>query len=257
VEQLRQMCAVLAAGLCGGFLGFGLGGRLMMRLLAATSPDATGRETDAGEIVGEVTTGGTVFLVVFLTVMGLVGALVVHAARPLLPANSLAAGAVVGAIGGGILIGPTGLLNPDNADFEILEPTWLAVVLCVATIAVGALTTAVLLDRWVARWPAPALSIRGVAGLAPLVACIVSADRCGRGGHRRHSDLAGGSIVLAAGRSCGPGPGGLRCCGRNPLDGRQRSGDSGVTVGMVDMRSADATRRGSQRGRAGEDGPDG
>lgn len=172
-EQVRQVCAVLAAGFVGGFLGFGLGGRLLMRVLAATSPDAQGRLTEADEVVGEVTAGGTVFLVVLLTVLGLVGAVAYHALRALLPARSLAAGAVVGAIGGGLLIRPSDLLDPGNRDFEILEPTWLAVATCVALIAVGALATAVLVDRWVPRWPKAAVSVRGIAGLVPLVALAV------------------------------------------------------------------------------------
>lgn len=171
-EQVRQICAVLGAGFVGGFLGFGLGGRLMMRLLAVTSPDAQGRLTEADEIVGEVSGGGTMFLIFLLTFVGVVGALALHLLRPLLPSRTLAAGAVVGAIGGGVMIRPSELLNPENRDFAILEPTWLAVLLCVGVVAVGALATAVLVDRWVPRWPAPAFSVRGIAGLTPLVVCI-------------------------------------------------------------------------------------
>jgi hypothetical protein len=43
-----------------GILVTGAGGRLAMRLLAATSPEATGLITEAGEIVGDITVEGTI-----------------------------------------------------------------------------------------------------------------------------------------------------------------------------------------------------
>ena len=73
VLVLQRASGLVAAGVVTGVLVLGLGTRLMMRILAATSPDsAQGRITDAEEIVGEVTFDGTVGFVAFI---GLFGAL--------------------------------------------------------------------------------------------------------------------------------------------------------------------------------------
>ena len=48
-----------------GVLAAGAGGRLLMRLLAVTSPDADGQITEAGAEIGEITVGGTLAFVAF------------------------------------------------------------------------------------------------------------------------------------------------------------------------------------------------
>ena len=50
---------VVTTGLVTGILVAGAGGRLIMRLLAATSPDARGLVTEAGETVGQISVSGT------------------------------------------------------------------------------------------------------------------------------------------------------------------------------------------------------
>lgn len=172
-SELSAMCAAIAAGAIGGLLSIGMGSRLMMRVLAATSPDANGRLTDADEIVGEVSSGGTVFLLAAGALVGVVGAVGYRSVRRLLPGRSLAAGLVGMGIFGGLLARPSALLDPDNHDFAILEPRWLAVTLCIAVIAIGPLTIAVLVDRWAPRWPTPGLSVRGLTGLAPVALLAV------------------------------------------------------------------------------------
>jgi tryptophan-rich sensory protein len=172
-EVARIGAATLTAGLVGVILGFGLGSRLMMRTLAATSPDARGRLTDADEIVGEVSTGGTVFLVGFLALFSAMAAVIYQLLRCRLPQRSVPAGLVAAGIGGGLLARPSGLLDPDNRDFVILGPQWLAVLACAAVVVVGSLTIAVLVDRWTAVWPEPAWSPRGVAGVIPLAVCVM------------------------------------------------------------------------------------
>ena len=57
--------ASLVAGVAAGVLAAGAGGRLMMRVLAATSPDAHGSFTEAGERIGEITVGGTLGFIFF------------------------------------------------------------------------------------------------------------------------------------------------------------------------------------------------
>ncbi len=67
VDGLRVVAVSLWAGIVAGLLVPGLGGRLLMRITAATSPpEAQGRLTEAGEVVGEITLGGTVGFVLFV-----------------------------------------------------------------------------------------------------------------------------------------------------------------------------------------------
>ena len=133
-DATRTLGAVVSAGVVAGLLVLGFAGRLVMRLLAATSGSAVqGRLTEAGERVGEITTDGTIGFLVFV---GLGGGLVTACAylvvRRWLPNTAGAAGSVVGLI----LVGSLGVLDPlspDNVDFAILRPTWLAIGAVVAT----------------------------------------------------------------------------------------------------------------------------
>ena len=170
-----RVAGSVAGAMVAGALVPGLVGRLMMRVLAATSPDAQGRITDAEEVVGEVTLGGTIGLVVFV---GLAGGLIAVAGfaalRRWLPERSVPAGLVSAGIGGGLLAGPSGLLDPDSRDFAILEPAWLAVAFAVTLIVTFALLGAILIDRWAASWPRPSRSARGIASLLPLAPLVVA-----------------------------------------------------------------------------------
>ena len=102
---VQRASGVCAAGLVTSILVLGLGGRLMMRVLAATSPDsAQGRFTDAEFRVGEVTLDGTVSFVLFVGLIGgilTVGAWVVL--RRWLPNRSWMAGLILTGIGAGLL----------------------------------------------------------------------------------------------------------------------------------------------------------
>lgn len=125
---LRTISSVMAAGLMAGFLVAGWGGRLMMRLIAATSGDtAQGRLTEAEERVGEITFGGTVGFVLFvgLIVPGF-AALVYVPLRHFLPGRAWSAGVAYGVL----LLGTLGIgdpLSPDNIDFQIVSPAVVAV----------------------------------------------------------------------------------------------------------------------------------
>ena len=150
-DATRSLGAVVSAGVLAGVLVLGLGGRLVMRLLAATSGAAVqGRLTEAGEQVGEITVGGTIGFLVFVGVLGgLVSALGYLVVRRWLPGTAGPAGLVAGVI----LVGTLGVLDPfspDNVDFAILRPRWLAIVAVVATgllFAVTLTATAARLDR--------------------------------------------------------------------------------------------------------------
>jgi len=172
---IRSVAAVFSAGVVAGLLVLGLVGRLVMRILGATSADSQGRETDAGFTVGEITSGGTVGFIVFIGLLGGIGAAVAYLIfRSWLPAKAWSAGLVLAML----MIGTLGVddaLSPNNHDFQILTPKWLAVALVVGTGLLFALTFTALaarLDRY-AKTPGGRhflLYPSFVVGLAPPVA---------------------------------------------------------------------------------------
>lgn len=132
-QSIRTVGGVFSAGAIAGVLVLGVVGRLVMRILGATSGNAQGLLTDADEIVGEITFGGSFAFLVFV---GLGGGIVSAAGylfiRTWLPAKAGSAGLIFGILVIGTL-GVSDALAPENVDFAILRPLWLAVLLLVAT----------------------------------------------------------------------------------------------------------------------------
>ena len=127
-----------------GVIAAGAGGRLVMRLLAITSPDAAGSVTEAGETVGQISVDGTLGFIVFAGVpAGLLSGVVYALVRPLLPAGR-AGGVSLGVL---LLVLAATRIEPlrsDNFDFALVGPAWLAV-LAFASLCLfhGMLVTAV------------------------------------------------------------------------------------------------------------------
>ena len=111
-RALRTFAAVTAAAVASAFVVGGLGGRLAMGLLAAKNPEDHGRLTDDGFVMGQLTVGGTVNLVVAAIFLGLLGSLFYLALR-------------------GLLVGPL-LVSPEGVDFTLLDPPLLPIGLFVA-----------------------------------------------------------------------------------------------------------------------------
>ena len=99
-----------------------------MRLLAVTAGDeAEGRLTEAEEVIGSIDVGGTIGLIVFGGILpGLLSGAIYVVFRRWLPSGRLG-GVVFGALH--LVIAATRIdpLRPDNPDFDILGPGWLAV----------------------------------------------------------------------------------------------------------------------------------
>lgn len=157
-----------------GVLTIGAGGRLMMRVLAATSSDdVQGLRTEADEIIGEVSVGGSVFLIVVVGIgASVVGLALFTILRRWLPDRSLVAGLVGVAIGAGLLVRPTALLASTNSDFTLIAPVALAVALCLATLVLFGATFGVLVDHLAPRWPRPGRSPRGVVSVLPFAVLL-------------------------------------------------------------------------------------
>jgi hypothetical protein len=147
VAALRPLGGCLAAGLVVGIVVAGLGSRLVMRLLAVADPDARGIITENGNVVGDITFGGTMGLVAFIGIpSGILGGLIVYLVRRWLPVRLLwrwlALSVVLLA-----LLGRT-VIDPGNFDFFFLDPAGLAVALFGALFVVAGLALAPLADRW-------------------------------------------------------------------------------------------------------------
>jgi hypothetical protein len=157
-----------------GVLTIGAGSRLMMRVLAATSSDdVQGLQTEADETIGEVSVGGTLFLIVGVGIgAAVVGLGFFSMLRRWLPDRSLAAGLVGVAIGAGLLVRPAGLLTSANRDFTLVAPVALAVVLCLATFVLFGVTFGVLVDHLASRWPRPGWSPKGVVSVLPVALLV-------------------------------------------------------------------------------------
>jgi hypothetical protein len=148
----------------------GLGGRLVMRVLGVTSGDAAqGKLTEAEEVVGEITAGGTIGFVVFVGVFGgILAALGFVLVRRWLPTTAGPAGLVAGVL----LLGTIGVgdaMSPDNVDFAILRPTWLAVSLIVVVALLFGVTFTGLAARLDAGMPTLGRRPSSMASHASLV----------------------------------------------------------------------------------------
>jgi hypothetical protein len=209
VEEVRVL---IVAGIPVGVLVAGVGSRLAMFLLRATSSDhVRGIESDDGFTIGEVTLGGTYNLVLLGATIGIIGAGAYQWVRRWLLGPTwfrrLTVGAGCGAVVGSMLI------HADGVDFSALTPTWLAIGLFVALPAVFGLLIGPTVDRveqptsWTVRgrfrWLLPVvlvvvfpLSLITVA-IASLIIAIWCAMR-DEGVVRRLRDAAVTGVVVRA-----------------------------------------------------------
>lgn len=173
-RAFRRLAIVEVSGIVAGLLVGGLGSRLMMRIMAATSPVAAqGRQTEAGEIVGRVTSDGTGGLIIFVGLgMGLFGAVLYLVLARFLPKPAWAAGGVLGLFVLGIFA-RRDPLSPHNRDFEILSPVLLAVAIIVLLFLLYGTTVVALaarLERFYPRFDTK--SVRTALAVAPLILLV-------------------------------------------------------------------------------------
>jgi len=135
-----------------GIVVGGVGGRLVMLVIAQLNRDAFGLLTEAEARIGEFTIAGTLLLVFFggLTAGG-VGSVLWAVTSPWLPwagaRRWLVAGVIAVALATFILVEST------NIDFGLVEPTWLVLALLLGLVAVAGATTAWLDERLEPRLP--------------------------------------------------------------------------------------------------------
>ncbi len=147
-EVLRD---IARGGISGAIVGIavgGLGGRVVMRVVAILHPDAVGALTENGNRIGHITVGGTLFLVLFgLISCALAGALWVIVS-PSIPGHTGVRALLTAGIA--ITIGTPLLIIGRNPDFVILDHDPRVVSLLVALVGLIGLSIA-LLDSWLDR----------------------------------------------------------------------------------------------------------
>ncbi len=141
-----------------------------MRVVTLMSDDRLrGLGTDDGADVGEISLGGSLGLAVFVTFLGVVGALAHLATRRWLPAGAAARRAVTAAWFG--LVGGAQVVRSDGVDFTVLGEPLVSAAMFVALLAgYGWLVTA-LADRWLA--PTSAFATAPLRRLAPLAVVLL------------------------------------------------------------------------------------
>ncbi len=153
----------VVSGLASGILVAGAGGRLAMRLLAATAGDAAqGRVTEADQVVGKITVGGTIGFIVFTGLFfGLATGALYLLIRRWLPGGRLA----------GVVIAATRIepLRRDNRDFDIVGPGWLSVVVFAALVLAHGMSVAAVAGRYSRALPLLSRRGRSVLAHAPLL----------------------------------------------------------------------------------------
>jgi hypothetical protein len=172
----RWTVVSVGAGAVAGVLAAGAGGRLVMRLLALTSPESAGQLTEGDATIGVISVGGTLAVFVFGGMaLGIASGLLYAVVGPLLPAGR-AGGVFLGVLS--LLLGSTRVdpLRPDNLDFNLLGPAWLAVGSFVVLAIVHGMLVVALAGRLSRKRPPP-LPGRVLAGgrLAVAAASLVAA----------------------------------------------------------------------------------
>jgi hypothetical protein len=178
-----------------GLFIVGPAARLAMRLLAVTAgAGAQGRRTEADEIVGRISSGGTFGILVFVGVFGaLIGTVAFLVLRRWLP-RGRSGGLILGALLLVIVGSRVEPLRSGNPDFDLVGPGWLSIVVFSAMALVTGLAVQAFAGRVSRSLPLPGTTARKilphvvlillVAGFAPLLVAV-----------------AGGLVTLALSRT--------------------------------------------------------
>jgi hypothetical protein len=117
-EVLRDIARGGLSGALAGIAVGGLGGRLVMRVVALLHPDAFGALTENGNRIGDITLGGTLALVLFgLIACAMAGAVWVIVS-PWIPGRAFVRALLAAGIA--VAIGTPVLIIGGNPDFVIL-----------------------------------------------------------------------------------------------------------------------------------------
>ena len=158
-SRLRSPAVALAVGALVGVVVAGGGARLAMRLIAlADDREDFGLATEGGDVVGEVTLEGTLFVLLTGLVLGIVGAFLYLALRGCLPERPVLRALMFALIILGF--GLTATVNGNDADFVFVNTVVSIVSFAAVLLAYGVLVPTLLdwlvprtasVSRW-GRW---------------------------------------------------------------------------------------------------------
>jgi hypothetical protein len=154
-EILRDIARGGIAGAIVGIVVGGLGGRVLMRLAAILQADAAGALTQNGNRIGDITLVGTLGLLAFGLVVGLLAGTVWVIVSPWIPGRPRTRALLTAGIA--MSIGTPELIDSRNPDFLILDHDRFVVASLVALVGLIGLSIA-LLDGWLDRRLPHALS---------------------------------------------------------------------------------------------------
>ncbi len=147
-EVLRDIARGGISGAIVGIVVGGLGGRVVMRVAAILHPDAVGALTENGNRIGDITMGGTLFLVIFGLISGALAGVLWVIISPWIPRQTGVRALLTAGIA--IATGTPLLIIGRNPDFVILDHDPRVVALLVALVGLIGLSIA-LLDSWLDR----------------------------------------------------------------------------------------------------------
>lgn len=138
-------CSLL--GLVVGLVVGGGGSRLAMRIVALANGDFIGVLTDADARVGEISAGGTFFLLFAGAFFGTFGGAAYALLRAWLPRQALLRALVFGLGLLAFTAFPQGLVSSGGVDFELFQPVGLSIAMFAALPLLYALALTSLADR--------------------------------------------------------------------------------------------------------------
>ena len=168
---VRSLAAALGVGALVGLVVAGLGGRIAMRLVAlADDREDFGQFTAGGDVVGEVTLAGTLFILVLGVGQGVLAAALYLGMRRWLPARSstLKLAFVAFLLG----VGFTQIVNGNEHDFLFLDTAVSLVAFGLVIILVGVLIPT-LVERVAPRRISRSWWGRGTVGAVVLAALVL------------------------------------------------------------------------------------
>ena len=121
-ERIGRMLVIgVLGGIPAGLLVGGIVNRLIMRILALLNDEKAGIMTGNGNVIGEITAGGTFGLILFVGIAsGAVGGLVYVLIRRWLPGGPLLKGVAFGLVL--LCFSGTIVFDRDNIDFALFGP---------------------------------------------------------------------------------------------------------------------------------------
>ena len=168
------LATAVMSGVAAGITIAGAGGRLAMRLVAATSPEsAQGVTTEAEETVGRITTGGSVGFVIFTALFfGLATGVLYLLIRRWLPAGRLS-GLAYGLLLLVVFATRVDPLRADNRDFDIVGPSGVALAVFGALVVVHGMAVAAIAARYASALPVIGRDVRVVARYLPMAPLLL------------------------------------------------------------------------------------